>query len=94
MEREASRKHAITNYLAAMYVFTGIGRFNKQELDTELYPSSRTDLKGGLESCISPLLARHVSEGQGFVLPWQQLIASLSPEAAQGPAAQQHSKWL
>ena len=50
MEREASRKHAITNYLAAMYAFTGIGRFNKQELDTELYPllheqTSKEDLK-------------------------------------------------
>lgn len=48
--------------------------------------SSGTDLQGGLRSCISPLLAWQVSEGQGFVLPWQQLIASVPPEAAQGAA--------
>ena len=48
--------------------------------------SSQTDLQGGLKSCISPLLAWQVSEGQGFVLPWQQLIASGPPEATQGAA--------
>lgn len=29
--------------------------------------------------------AWQISEGQGFVLPWQQQIASPLPEAAQGP---------
>lgn len=76
-------------YLGSIYLFISVCRLNKYPVADRyriISLSSQTDLQGGLKSCTSPFLAWQVSEGQGFVLPWQQLIASLPPEATQGAA--------
>ena len=73
------------HYLVEIHLFICVCKFNKYPVAARyriIFLSSGTCLQGGFKSCISPLLACQVSEGQGFVLPWQQLIASLRPEAA------------
>lgn len=73
------------HYFHAVYLFVCVYGFIISVVAIEFYPFNQQQTSKEGSKSVFLHSAWQISEGQGFVLPWQQQIASLLPEAAQGP---------